>query len=262
MSMSLPNSTLPHPPAQPDPAPPPAARERRWLLPVGAGVLAVAAASAGVLIGRHSATPPEDVVAAASPSAEATKAADSAARTLSTPAPTPTSGTGPTAGRHARSGQPAPTTNAAPHASPGTPVDTQPASTTAVCASCGTVESVHSEVRQGQGTGVGAVAGGVVGGLLGNQIGKGNGRAAMTVLGAVGGGLAGNAIEKHQRASTVYVVKVRMDNGTLRSFTRSEAWSVGQRVTVDGSSLQTAVGGSAPAPRERMLQTADRGTAS
>ena len=56
------------------------------------------------------------------------------------------------------------------------------ASPVAVCADCGTVQSVTAVQRQGQVNGVpvgnttiglGTVAGGVIGGLLGNQVGKG-----------------------------------------------------------------------------------------
>ena len=110
----------------------------------------------------------------------------------------------------------------------------------AVCHSCGVVESVVAEKRKGEGSGVGAVAGGVIGGLIGNQMGGGNGRKAMTVLGAVGGGLAGNEVEKQQRATTVYVTRVRMQDGSLRTFTRSSSMPVGQAVTVEGNSLRIA----------------------
>lgn len=104
----------------------------------------------------------------------------------------------------------------------------------AVCATCGVIESVEPVKRKGEGTGVGAVVGGVAGGLIGNQMGKGNGRKAMTVIGAVGGGVAGHEIEKHSRATTVYVVRVRMDNGNVRTFERQNAPAVGQRVRVNG----------------------------
>jgi outer membrane lipoprotein SlyB len=106
-----------------------------------------------------------------------------------------------------------------------------------VCANCGVVESVQAVKQQGEGSGVGAVAGGVAGGVLGNQFGKGGGRAAMTVLGAVGGGFAGNEIEKNVKAKTVYSVKLRMDDGTLRTVQQSQAPAVGARVRLEGSSL-------------------------
>ena len=106
-----------------------------------------------------------------------------------------------------------------------------------ICVDCGSVESVQAQTRQGDASGVGAVAGGVIGGLIGNQMGGGNGKKAMTVVGAVGGGLAGNEIEKQRNASTVYVTQVRMDDGSLRRFTRNTQLSVGQRVRVDGERL-------------------------
>lgn len=109
-----------------------------------------------------------------------------------------------------------------------------------VCASCGIVEAVQAQTLKGEASGVGAVAGGVIGGLIGNQMGGGNGKKAMTVVGAVGGGMAGNEIEKQHKARTVYRTQVRMDDGSLRSFTRSEALAVGQKVRVDGQKLLPA----------------------
>ncbi|MET0348779.1 MAG: glycine zipper 2TM domain-containing protein [Rhizobacter sp.] len=100
----------------------------------------------------------------------------------------------------------------------------------AECRSCGVVEKVVAVKQKGEGTGVGAVAGGVVGGVLGNQVGGGNGKKAMTVLGAVGGGFAGHEIEKQARATTVYKVHVRMDDGTTRTVTQSTAPAVGARI--------------------------------
>ena len=123
--------------------------------------------------------------------------------------------------------QPAPVVAQAPVHTERRPVE--------VCQSCGTVESVRSIQRKGDANGVGAVAGGVLGAVLGNQVGGGNGRTAMTVLGAVGGGYAGNEVEKRMKAETVYEVRVRMDNGTTRTFTQRSAPGQGARVTVDGN---------------------------
>lgn len=111
----------------------------------------------------------------------------------------------------------------------------------AVCNHCGIVESVTPVPIQNKSTGVGAVAGGVVGGVVGNQVGKGSGNTAATVLGAIGGGIAGNEIEKRQRTSTVYRVKVRMDDGTVRTFTRETDVPTGSRVEVrDGEMRVTS----------------------
>ena len=83
------------------------------------------------------------------------------------------------------------------------------------------------------------VAGAVLGGVLGNQVGGGNGRKLATVAGAVGGGYAGNEIEKQSRASVSYQVKVRMEDGELRSFPYQQqpGWNVGDRVRVVNGQL-------------------------
>jgi len=126
----------------------------------------------------------------------------------------------------------------------------------AVCHSCGTIESVQAVQEQGEGSGLGAVAGGLVGGLLGNQVGGGNGKKAMTVIGAVGGGLAGHEVEKRARSTTSYDVRVRMEDGSVRSFRRAEPMTAGTRVTVDGNSLRVSGnGGSAPAAAPRTIYT-------
>jgi outer membrane lipoprotein SlyB len=112
------------------------------------------------------------------------------------------------------------------------------ATTASVCAQCGVVESVTAVQHKGEGTGVGAVGGAVVGGLLGSAMGGGDGKKAMTVIGAVGGGLAGHEIEKRQRATTVYQVKVRMDDGSVRTLNQATAPPVGQKVTVEGTVIK------------------------
>jgi outer membrane lipoprotein SlyB len=149
-----------------------------------------------------------------------------------------------TGSAHAPAPAPQQTQQVAQGAGPAPMVVQQPA----VCYSCGTVMGV-TEVKQKaqQGSGVGAVGGAVVGGLLGNQVGKGNGRTAMTVLGAVGGGLAGNEIEKHVKTTTVYDVQVRMEDGSTRTVRQSAPVSVGTRVTVDGNQLRVGSGSPQPA---------------
>jgi outer membrane lipoprotein SlyB len=118
-----------------------------------------------------------------------------------------------------------------------------------ICATCGTVESVVAVQRQGQvngvavgGTtvGIGTVAGGVVGGLLGNQVGGGNGKTAMTVLGVAGGAYAGNTIEKNMKKVTVYQMRVRMNDGSLRTIEQASAVPSGSRVIVEGHTLRLA----------------------
>ena len=144
---------------------------------------------------------------------------------------------------------------------PETPVKRAPAVVAqapraAVCATCGTVESVLAVQRQGEvngvavgGTtvGIGTVAGGVVGGLLGNQVGGGNGKTAMTVLGVAGGALAGNAIEKNMKKTTVYQMRVRMHDGSVRTIEQASALAQGSKVIVEGNTLRLAPAASSSA---------------
>ncbi len=92
------------------------------------------------------------------------------------------------------------------------------------CNNCGTVVSTHTYERKAEhGSGVGVATGAVIGGLLGNQVGRGNGRSLATVAGAVGGGYAGNEIEKRTHKTMMTDVRVRMSNGTVRTFTEAGA---------------------------------------
>ena len=117
------------------------------------------------------------------------------------------------------------------------------------CASCGTVESTVAVQREGHVNGVavgnttvgiGTVAGGVVGGLLGNQVGGGNGRTAATVLGVAGGAYAGNVIQKNMNKVTVYQMRVRMNDGSVRTIEQASAVQAGSRVVVEGNTLRLA----------------------
>jgi outer membrane lipoprotein SlyB len=155
--------------------------------------------------------------------------------------PVPPKSAARTAPRDARSGTRVASTNA-PRGEATSSAQAAP-----VCATCGVVEGVHAVTQKGQGTGLGAVAGGVVGGAVGNQMGHGNGRAAMTVLGALGGGLAGHEIEKRARSETVYDVRVRMDDGSVRTLRQKTAPAAGARVTVEGNVLHVVPATHAPA---------------
>ena len=119
----------------------------------------------------------------------------------------------------------------------GTPVAQRSVS---ICKACGQVESVQAIEQAAPATGVGAVAGGVLGAVVGNQIGKGNGRTAATVLGAVGGGYAGHQIEKRTRTQTTYQVRVRMEDGSSRVFTRAQPPAVGTPVVLQGKGFRVA----------------------
>lgn len=118
----------------------------------------------------------------------------------------------------------------APHPAPRVPV----------CATCGTVTSVHAVREKGNGTGIGVAGGAVTGGLLGHQVGGGSGKTALTVLGALGGAFAGNEVEKRVRATTVYDVQVRMDDGSVRTLRRSAPIAEGTQVRVEGNTLRIA----------------------
>ena len=118
-----------------------------------------------------------------------------------------------------------------------------------LCATCGTVESAVAVERQGKVNGVavgnttigiGTVAGGVLGGVLGNQVGGGNGKTAMTVLGAAGGAYAGNTVEKNMKKVTLYQMRVRMNNGSVRTIEQSSPVAAGSSVVVQGNSLRLA----------------------
>lgn len=119
-------------------------------------------------------------------------------------------------------------------ASPATPAKTAP-----VCSNCGTVTSIDAVKQQGEGSGLGAVAGGVVGGLLGNQVGGGSGKKIATVAGAAGGAYAGHQAEKHLKSTTRYDVTVRMDDGSLRTFSydAQPAFQPGSKVRVVNGTL-------------------------
>jgi outer membrane lipoprotein SlyB len=137
-----------------------------------------------------------------------------------------------------------------------TPLATQRAAT---CDNCGVIEGVRSFQRKGEGSGLGAVAGGVLGGVLGHQVGKGHGRDAMTVIGAVGGGIAGNEVEKRMKAETLYEVRVRMDDGSVRTFTQRSAPTPGARVVVEGNSFRTVSSQGGEPAGGNMVRTSAQG---
>jgi len=116
------------------------------------------------------------------------------------------------------------------------------ASASASCVNCGVVESIRVVETAGQGTGVGAIGGAVVGGILGNQVGRGNGRTAATVVGAGAGAYAGNEIEKNVKKSAHYQVRVRMNDGSYRTFRENAqpALNVGQKVRVTEQGIVAA----------------------
>jgi outer membrane lipoprotein SlyB len=107
------------------------------------------------------------------------------------------------------------------------------------CDTCGTVQGVHQEKRKGEGGAVGIVGGAVAGGLLGNQVGKGTGKTVATVGGAVAGGFVGNEVQKHVTSKTVWVTKVKMKDGSIKTFEQEAkpGWAAGQTVKVRDKTL-------------------------
>jgi outer membrane lipoprotein SlyB len=135
------------------------------------------------------------------------------------------------------------------------PLPTQRVVQREICATCGTVESVNAVTRQGEANGIGAVGGAVLGGVVGHQVGGGRGKDVATVLGAVGGGLLGHQVEKNVKKTTVYQVRVRMEDGSTRTVEQASAPAVGAKVTVDGNKLHSADSGNpAPAPQQQAAQ--------
>lgn len=109
------------------------------------------------------------------------------------------------------------------------------------CANCGNVESVRTITQRAEGSGLGAAGGAVIGGLLGNQVGGGNGRTLATAAGAIGGAVVGNQVEGNMKATTSYEIRVRLDDGTLRTFRQSSqpAWRSGERVRIVNGKLRS-----------------------
>lgn len=110
------------------------------------------------------------------------------------------------------------------------------------CSTCGNIESIREITTRARGSGVGAGAGAILGGLLGNQIGSGRGRSLATVAGAVGGAVMGNQVEGNMHAYHSYEIRVRLDDGSLRTFHQHSvpAWRTGDRVRIVKGTLHSA----------------------
>jgi outer membrane lipoprotein SlyB len=110
------------------------------------------------------------------------------------------------------------------------------------CSNCGNIESIRQIKTRAQGSGVGAAGGAVLGGLLGNQLGGGHGRQLATVAGAVGGAVVGNQVEGNMKADVSYEIRVRLDDGTLRTFHQHSVppWRTGDRVRIVKGALHSA----------------------
>ena len=112
---------------------------------------------------------------------------------------------------------------------------------TVACLECGTVVSVTPKKVKGKASWVGTVGGAVAGGVVGNQIGNGTGNKVATVAGAAGGAIAGREIEKRVKKKEVFDVVVKMDDGSMRTITKTEKGSTqpGDKVKVVGETITT-----------------------
>lgn len=197
-----------------------------WFAAGGLALVSLAAAAAMVL---RPGVPEPQMVPLQSVKPEVSVPAKTTAMTADKPTKNmtmqaPRSSTAAVPAREAKAAKPAP----------------EPVRVAAICSYCGVIEAVDEVKRKGEGTGLGAIAGGVIGAAAGNQVGQGNGRKAMTLLGAVGGGLAGHEVEKRARGDTVYQVRIRFDDGSIRTIEQSSAPKVGARVEVHGNTLKSA----------------------
>ncbi|HET7159342.1 MAG TPA: glycine zipper 2TM domain-containing protein [Burkholderiales bacterium] len=116
-----------------------------------------------------------------------------------------------------------------------------PARVAAACTNCGAVSSVRAVTQQGEAGMIGPAAGTLIGGVAGSQIGSGSGKTIATVIGAGAGAAIGTEVERRSKSTTSYVVGVRMNDGTSRSFTypNEPGVAVGDRVrVVDGRLLR------------------------
>lgn len=223
------------------------------------GVLGVSTLALGAVVLRHQMGPAEpekplEVVAIHSPATPVPVASAQAPTATIVPAATSAVSDKKLPSAHAKYAQVAPKSIAnsgsssvsAPVATPvaGVPVaSSAPVKLPAkvVCATCGVVESVTPIQRESSNpSGAGAVAGAVLGGLVGNQFGGGDGKTLATIAGVLGGGWAGNTVEKRMKKDTVYMVEVRMEDGSVRTIEQASSASVGQHVTVEGNSITPA----------------------
>lgn len=88
----------------------------------------------------------------------------------------------------------------------------------------------------------GAIVGALLGGVLGHQVGGGRGKDVATVAGAAGGAYVGHQVEKNQKSTTSYVVNVKMEDGTNRTFNFSgqTSYKAGDKVKVIDKKLTRA----------------------
>lgn len=115
-----------------------------------------------------------------------------------------------------------------------------PSASPPVCHICGVVEAINvTEVHSTNTSVVGTVLGGVLGAVVGHQLGNGNGRTLATVAGAAGGAYAGDKIGQRVNQHQRFIIHVRMDDGTYRTFYLSTppSFNTGDRVRLENGTL-------------------------
>lgn len=117
--------------------------------------------------------------------------------------------------------------------------ETKPGANIPICNDCGKVTAIRVVEKEGETGAVGIIAGGVAGALLGHQVGRGRGKDVATVAGAAGGAYAGNKIEGKMKASKIWAVSVRFENGGERTFNfeSDPGMIAGDSVKASGSTI-------------------------
>lgn len=88
------------------------------------------------------------------------------------------------------------------------------------------------------------LAGAGIGGVLGNQVGKGNGRTAMTVLGVIGGAAVGSQVGQNTVPVAMQELSVLMPDGRLISINvEASGFYAGQRVEIKTDGKSAAIKG-------------------
>ena len=110
---------------------------------------------------------------------------------------------------------------------------------TPACTDCGKVLAVSVGEKKGEGGALGLIGGGVAGAVLGHQVGSGRGNDLATLAGAAGGAFAGHKIEENLKATKVWSVRVKLDNGEEHtySFDHDPGYAAGDPVKRSGGSI-------------------------
>jgi outer membrane lipoprotein SlyB len=130
--------------------------------------------------------------------------------------------------------------NAAPASAAATPQAVSADKLSALCSNCAIVREVKTETRKGKGGALGLAGGAVVGGVIGHQIGGGIGKTLATVGGAAAGAYAGNEVQKSTSKTTVWLTRVTLKDGSVRTFENSSepGFKAGDVVVIDGATIK------------------------